>query len=206
MGRGNGGVDFAGGSDGKESTCNARDLGSVPGLERSPGEGNGNPLQHSCLENPSERGTWEATVHGVAKSWHDWATNTFTLLFSHFLPFLNILSLYHFIIHSKAMWNKVRAPLIFLKFTSLKNQEMPYFLVYIIISVYGDLSHVYPIYPLVIKKIDLLPAGSAFWWCEAGVYTSCCLSCPVSYCPSYVLGGLFAVFSLQSLPRCFSRE
>ena len=205
MGRGNRGVDFAGGSDGKESTCNERDLGSVPGLERFPGEGNGNPLQHSCLENPSERGTWESTVHGVAKSWHDWATNTFILLFSHFLPFLNILSSYHFIIHSKAIWNKVRAPLIFLKFTSLKNQEMPYFLLYIIISVYGDLSHVYPIYPLVIKEIDL-PVGSAFWWCEAGVYTSCCLSCPVSYCPSYVLGGLFTVFSLQSLPRCFSRE
>ena len=47
---------FPGGSDGKESACNAGDLGSTPGLGRSPGEGNGNPLQHSCLENPMNRG------------------------------------------------------------------------------------------------------------------------------------------------------
>ena len=47
---------FPGGSDGKASACNVRDLGSVPGLGRSPGEGNGNPLQHSCLENPIDRG------------------------------------------------------------------------------------------------------------------------------------------------------
>ena len=45
-----------------------RDLGLVPGLGRSPGEGNGNPLQYSCLENPTDRGTWWATVHGVAQS------------------------------------------------------------------------------------------------------------------------------------------
>ena len=45
------------------------DAGSVPGLGRSPGEGNGNPLQHSCLENPMDRGTWQVKVHGVAKSW-----------------------------------------------------------------------------------------------------------------------------------------
>ena len=54
---------------GKESTCNAGDLGSIPGLERSPGGGNSNPLQYSCLENPTNRGAWRATVHGVAKSW-----------------------------------------------------------------------------------------------------------------------------------------
>ena len=58
-----------GGSDGKESACNAEDLGSIPELERSPGEGNGNPLQYSCLENPMGREAWWATVHGVAKSW-----------------------------------------------------------------------------------------------------------------------------------------
>ena len=57
------------GSDGKESVCNARDLGSVPGLGRSPGEGNRNPLQYSCLENPMDRGAWWAMIHGVAKSW-----------------------------------------------------------------------------------------------------------------------------------------
>ena len=52
------------GSDGKESGCNARDPGSIPESERSPGEGNGNPLQHSCLENPMNREAWWATVHG----------------------------------------------------------------------------------------------------------------------------------------------
>ena len=51
------------------SACNAGDPGSIPGLGRSPGEGNGNPLQYSCLENPMDRGAWRATVHGVAKSW-----------------------------------------------------------------------------------------------------------------------------------------
>ena len=55
-------------SNGKESACNAGDLGSIPRLERSTGEGNGNPLQYSCLENPMDRGAWQATVHGVAKS------------------------------------------------------------------------------------------------------------------------------------------
>ena len=60
---------FPGGSDGKESACSAGDLGSIPGLGRSPGGGHGNPLQYSCLENPMDRGAWQATVHGVAKSW-----------------------------------------------------------------------------------------------------------------------------------------
>ena len=59
---------FPGGSDNKESTCNAGDLGSTPGLGRSPGEGNGYPLQYSYLENFMDRGAWGATVHGVAKS------------------------------------------------------------------------------------------------------------------------------------------
>ena len=54
---------------GKESACNTGDLGSIPRLGRSPGVGNGNPLQYSCLENPMERGGWWATVHGVTKSW-----------------------------------------------------------------------------------------------------------------------------------------
>ena len=61
-----------GGSDdkerGRESTCNAGDLGSISGLERSPGEGNGYPLQDSCLENFMDRGAWRASVQGVAKS------------------------------------------------------------------------------------------------------------------------------------------
>ena len=57
----------SGGSDGKESACNAGDTGLIPG--RSPGEVNGYPLQYSCLENPMDRGAWQATVHGVTKSW-----------------------------------------------------------------------------------------------------------------------------------------
>ena len=57
------------GSDGKESACNAGDPGSIPGSGRPPGEGNGNPHQYSCLENYMDRGAWQATVHGVAKSW-----------------------------------------------------------------------------------------------------------------------------------------
>ena len=59
---------FPGHSDGKESTCNAGDVGSIPGSGRSPREGNGDPLQYSCLENPMGRGAWWATVHGVTKS------------------------------------------------------------------------------------------------------------------------------------------
>ena len=62
-------VGFPGGSDGKESTCNAAEPGSIPGLGRSPGEGNGNPLQYSYLATSMNRGAWWAKVHGVAKSW-----------------------------------------------------------------------------------------------------------------------------------------
>ena len=61
---------FPGGSDGKESACNAGDQGSISGWKRSPGEGNGYPLQYSCLENPMDRGDWRATVHGVTRIRH----------------------------------------------------------------------------------------------------------------------------------------
>ena len=61
-------VGFPVGSVGKESACSGGDLGSIPGLRRSPGEGNDNPLQYSCLENSMDRGAWQAGVHGVAKS------------------------------------------------------------------------------------------------------------------------------------------
>ena len=60
---------FPGGSDGEESACNAGDLGSIPGSGRFPGEGNGYPFQYSWLENSIDRGAWQATVHGVTKSW-----------------------------------------------------------------------------------------------------------------------------------------
>jgi len=59
---------FPGGSDGKESACNAEDPDLIPGLGRSPGDRNGNPLQYSCLENSRIRGAWRATVYGVTKS------------------------------------------------------------------------------------------------------------------------------------------
>ena len=59
--------DFPGGFDGEASAYNAGDPGSIPGSGRSSGEGNGNPLQYSCLENPMDGGAWLATVHGVAK-------------------------------------------------------------------------------------------------------------------------------------------
>ena len=58
-----------GGSDVEESACNAADPGLTPGSGRSPGEGNGSPLWYSCLENPMDRETWRAIVHGVTKSW-----------------------------------------------------------------------------------------------------------------------------------------
>ena len=64
-----GSAGFPGGSDGKESAFNAGDPDLIPGLGRSPAEGNGNPLQYSYLENPMDRGTWWATVHGVPKTW-----------------------------------------------------------------------------------------------------------------------------------------
>ena len=74
---------FPGGSEGTESACNVGDLGSIPGLGRSPGEGNGNPLQYSCLEKPMDGGAWWATVNGVAKS--RTRLSDFTLLTSYFI-------------------------------------------------------------------------------------------------------------------------
>ena len=60
---------FLGGSNSKESACDIEDPGSIAGSGRPPGEGNGNPLQYSCPENPMDRGAWWATVHGAARSW-----------------------------------------------------------------------------------------------------------------------------------------
>ena len=65
---------FPGSSVGEDTACNAGDPGSIPGSGRSSGEGNDNPLQYSCLENPMDRGAWRATVHGVARVGHDLAT------------------------------------------------------------------------------------------------------------------------------------
>ena len=68
--------DFPHSSVGKESVCNSGDLGSVPGSGRSLGEGNGNPLQYSCLENPMDRGAWQAKFHGVTRVGHDLVTKS----------------------------------------------------------------------------------------------------------------------------------
>ena len=76
---------FPGGSEVKASASNAGDPGSIPGSGRSPGEGNGNPLQYSCLENPMDRGTWWAAVHGVTKS--RTRLSDFTYLLMHILIF-----------------------------------------------------------------------------------------------------------------------
>ena len=73
---------FSGSPVYKESACNAGDLGSIPGMGRYPGEGNGYPLQYSCLENPMDRGAWWATDHGVAKSQTRLSVFTFTFFHS----------------------------------------------------------------------------------------------------------------------------
>ena len=64
-------MDFPGGLDSKESACDSGDVGSIPGSGRSPGEGNGNSLQYSCLENSMNRGAWQAIVNGNARVAHD---------------------------------------------------------------------------------------------------------------------------------------
>ena len=61
-------------SVGQESACSTGDLGSIPGSGRSPGEGNGSPLQYSCSENPMDRGAWQVAIHGVARVGHNLAT------------------------------------------------------------------------------------------------------------------------------------
>ena len=80
-------MDFPGSSDGKASAYNAGDLGLIPGLGRSLGEGHGSPLQCSCLENLKDRGAWRATVHGVTKSRTRLSEFTFFLSFMMHYPF-----------------------------------------------------------------------------------------------------------------------
>ena len=78
-------------SVGKSSACNAGDLGSIPGLGRSPGEGNGNPLQYFCLENPMDRGTWWSTLHGATRLRHDIATKPSSTYFTHDSVYMSML-------------------------------------------------------------------------------------------------------------------
>ena len=72
-------VGFSHSSVGKASACNEGDLGSIPGSVSSPGAGNGNPLKYSCLENPMDRGAWQATVHGITRVGHNLALSFLTL-------------------------------------------------------------------------------------------------------------------------------
>ena len=81
---------FSGGSDSKESSCDVGDLGLISGSGRSPGEGNGDPLQDSCLENSMDRGAWWATVHEVSKS--QTRLSEFHFKFSESLKTRNIIS------------------------------------------------------------------------------------------------------------------
>ena len=82
---------FPGGSEGKASACNARDPGSIPGLGRSPGERNGNPLQYSCLENSMDRRAWWATVHGVTKSQTGLSDFTFTFIHIYTMEYYSVI-------------------------------------------------------------------------------------------------------------------
>ena len=97
---------------GKESACNAEDVGLIHGSGRSPGEGNGNPLQYSCLGNPTDRGAWRATVHGVAKSWTRPSTRMSIPLcrdhiwFTH--PSVDTWALLHFLFSSVQSLSRVR--------------------------------------------------------------------------------------------------
>ena len=75
-------------SAGKESTCNAGDVSSIPGLGRSPGEGNDNPLQNSCLGNPMDREAWQATIHGSRRVRYEWAYKYKKIFLNLFSPFL----------------------------------------------------------------------------------------------------------------------
>ena len=85
---------FPGGSDGKESACNAVDLGLIPGLGRSLGEGNGYVLQYSCLENSRDRGAWSVTVHSVAKSWM-WLSDSHFHFCSRFITIFPVKTTFH---------------------------------------------------------------------------------------------------------------
>ena len=95
---------FPGGSEVKASACNVGDLGSIPGSGRSPGEGNGNPLQYSCLKNPMDGGAWWATVHRVAKSQTQLSDFTFfhfqICLGLHLLFGLALFSTYFYVLFS----------------------------------------------------------------------------------------------------------
>ena len=124
---------FPSGSYGKESACNAGNLGSISGSGRSPGEGNRNPLQYSCLENSMDRRTWLATVHGVTKELETTEQlnndDTLNILF-HFL-FAYFLARFH--CNSYCIFNgKVFYTLTFFKNLSLISYHLSMFIFYFI--------------------------------------------------------------------------
>ena len=102
-------VDFPGSSDDKAPAYNAGDPGSIPGLGRSSGEGNGNPLQYPCLENPMDGGTWWATtVHGIAKSWTQLSDFHFTsYMYVYMCVYVNFF--YLFIFSTDTYWFHILA-------------------------------------------------------------------------------------------------
>ena len=105
------------GSDGKESSCRAGNLDSIPRWERCPGKGNGYPLQYSCLGNPMNRGTWQATLQGIAES--D-TTDWFTLsLFQHHLTYysFHLLIYYPSILRMQVPWEQGAFSLLFLRYS-----------------------------------------------------------------------------------------
>ena len=133
---------FPGGWDGKESACSAGGLGSIPGSGRSPGEGNSNPLQYSCLENPMDGGAWSATVHGVAK--HNWATSLSFFLYHFLLVSHQYLSIYLSIIYQ-----------FYLSSISLSTYHLPSIFIYlstIYVSLYQLIFQAPPIFCVLTRK------------------------------------------------------
>ena len=120
------GESYTGGSEVEASACNAGDLGSIPGSGRPPGEGNGNPLQYSCLENPMDGGAWWATVHGVAESqtrlsnltnFLHWALYLHTLNHTCWQPYSCVLSMWHYCLSStktRFLHERIHASLLYI--------------------------------------------------------------------------------------------
>ena len=112
---------FPGGSEGKESVCNAGDLGSISGSGRSPGEGNGYPLQYSCLENPMDRGAWQVQSVGSQRVRHSRATN-----FHFFFPPPNLSSMDHLSLtnlESLDLWRIIPWKICHISFVTIRAQN-----------------------------------------------------------------------------------
>ena len=140
--------DFPGGSDGKASAYNAGDLGLIPGSGRSSGEGNGNPLQYSCLENPMDGRAWQATVRGVAKS--QTSLSNFTLPYLT-LPFRTFLLL--FICSVILLFQKM------FFYTTLFYES---FLLSLILSLYIQIFHLIKYFLASGKKKEFLLCSSCY--------------------------------------------